>query len=67
MKIIKRNGAEAEFDKSKIYAAVSKANNAVEPIHRISYDQIQQITDRVTEKCQLLSRLAEVEEIQDMV
>ena len=67
MKIIKRNGAEASFDKSKIYAAVSKANDAVEPIHRISHDQIQQITDRVTERCELLSRLAEVEEIQDMV
>ena len=67
MKIIKRNGAEASFDKSKIYAAVSKANDAVEPIHRISRDQIQQITDRVTERCELLSRLAEVEEIQDMV
>ena len=67
MKIIKRNGAEVSFDKSKIYAAVSKANDAVEPIHRISYDQIQQITDRVTEKCELLSRATEVEEIQDMV
>ena len=67
MRIIKRNGAEAEFDKSKIYAAVSKANDAVEPIHRISHDQIQQITDRVTDRCQSLARLAEVEEIQDMV
>ena len=67
MKIIKRNGAEAVFDKSKIYAAVSKANDAVEPTHRISREQIQQITDRVTERCERLSRATEVEEIQDMV
>ena len=67
MKIIKRNGAEALFDKSKIYAAVCKANDAVEPIHRISLEQISGITDRVTEKCEKLCRACEVEEIQDMV
>ncbi|MBO7196230.1 MAG: anaerobic ribonucleoside-triphosphate reductase [Clostridia bacterium] len=67
MKIIKRNGAEAAFDKSKIYAAVSKANEAVEPQHRISPDQIQGITDRVTLGCEALARATEVEEIQDMV
>ncbi len=67
MKIIKRNGAEAVFDNSKIFAAVSKANEAVEPIHRISEGDIQKITDRVTEKCENLGRATEVEEIQDMV
>ena len=67
MKIIKRNGAEAVFDKSKIYAAVSKANDAVEPIHRISREQIQDITDRVTDRCDRLGRATGVEEIQDMV
>ena len=67
MKIIKRNGAEAIFDKCKIYAAVTKANEAVEPIHRISEDDIQAITDRVTEKCEALGRATSVEEIQDMV
>ena len=30
MKIIKRNGSEAEFDLSKIIAAVTKANAACE-------------------------------------
>ena len=67
MKIIKRNGAEAVFDKSKIYAAVCKANEAVEPAHQISQKQIQTITDRVTEKCEKLCRATGVEEIQDMV
>ena len=67
MKIIKRNGAEDVFDKSKIYSAVSKANEAVEPIHRISTDDIETITDRVTSRCEALGRATEVEEIQDMV
>ena len=67
MKIIKRNGAEAIFEGEKIYAAVNKANMAVEATHRISDQDIQSITDRVTEKCESLSRPAEVEEIQDMV
>ena len=67
MKIIKRNGSEAVFDSSKIYAAISKANEAVEPIHRITDQQIQLITDRVTARCEELSRATSVEEIQDMV
>ena len=67
MKIIKRNGSEAVFDSSKIYAAISKANEAVEPIHRITDQQIQLITNRVTERCEELSRATSVEEIQDMV
>ena len=67
MKIIKRNGAEVAFDKSKIYSAVCKANDAVDPSHRITQKQIAEITDRVTEKCEKLLRPTEVEEIQDMV
>ena len=67
MKIIKRSGEEVAFDKSKIYAAVSKANEAVEPQHRISDEQIARITDSVTERCENLARATEVEEIQDMV
>ena len=61
MKIIKRNGAEAVFDKSKIYAAVSKANEAVEAKHRITPTQIQDITDRGTSRCEELTRATEVE------
>ena len=67
MKIIKRNGAEVAFDKTKIYSAVSKANEAVEPIHRITDGDINRITDSVTEKCEALGRATSVEEIQDMV
>ena len=48
MKIIKRNGAEAPFEAEKIFNAISKANKAVEPMHRISDEVIRRITEKVT-------------------
>ena len=67
MKIIKRNGAEAVFDNEKIFAAVSKANEAVDKADRISEKDIKRITEKVTKKCDKLSRAVSVEEVQDMV
>ena len=67
MKIIKRNGAEATFDISKIIMAVTKANAAVEEGARLTPRQIQRIAESVELACQELGRSAAVEEIQDMV
>ncbi len=67
MKLIKRNGAEVIFDKSKISAAVAKANEAVEEADRISESDIQSITDNVEKQCEKLRRSVSVEEVQDMV
>ena len=67
MKLIKRNGAEVVFDAGKIYAAVEKANAAVVEQERITEAQIKKLTDRVTKKCEKLSRAVSVEEVQDMV
>ena len=67
MKIIKRNGAEATFDISKIIMAVTKANAAVEESARMTPRQIQRIAESVELACQELGRSAAVEEIQDMV
>ena len=67
MKLIKRNGAEEVFDPSKITAAVTKANEAVEEASRISEQEIKELTDRVSEKCSALGRAVIVEEVQDMV
>ena len=47
MKIIKRNGAEATFDISKIIMAVTKANAAVEEGARMTPRQIQRIAESV--------------------
>ncbi|MFR1190261.1 MAG: anaerobic ribonucleoside-triphosphate reductase, partial [Oscillospiraceae bacterium] len=67
MKIIKRNGAEATFDISKIIMAITKANAAVEESDRMTPRQIQRIAESVELACQELGRSAAVEEIQDMV
>ena len=68
MKIIKRSGQEVEFDSSKIYNAITKANNNQEKdIDRISEAEIREIVDNVTNKCKSIKRAVSVEEIQDMV
>ncbi len=67
MKIIKRNGSEAEFDKSKISIAISKANDAIEEAYRITPLQIERIVESVVISCETLGRSPEVEEVQDMV
>ena len=67
MNIIKRNGQETTFERSKISSAVTKANLAVEAGHRISESDIEHITDRVVENCISLGRTPEVEEVQDFV
>ena len=67
MKIIKRNGAEENFDISKIIMAVTKANAAVEECDRMTPRQIQRIAESVELSCQSLGRAPTVEEIQDFV
>ena len=67
MKLIKRNGSEVIFDQEKIYAAISKANTAVDEMDRISEREIRRVTDKVTKKCEKLKRAVSVEEVQDLV
>ena len=67
MKLIKRNGSEAVFDRAKIYSAVEKANLAVDEGARIKDRDIEKITASVVKKCEKLARAVIVEEVQDMV
>ena len=67
VKIIKRSGQEAEFDKNKIAEAIRKGNKEIDELSRISEEQILAITDAVTQECESMGRSVEVEEIQDMV
>ena len=67
MKVIKRNGAEVEFDIVKIIAAVTKANDVVDEEARMTPVQIQRIAESVEFSCQSLGRAPTVEEIQDFV
>ena len=47
MKIIKRSGAEVEFDPHKIVIAVTKANASVVPSARMTDVQIRRIAEDV--------------------
>ena len=67
MKIIKRNGAEAVFDREKIAAAVRKANQVVQEELRMDEEQIQAIAKKVEQDCEARGYALSVEEIQDMV
>ena len=67
MKIIKRNGTEADFDIRKINTAVTKANAAADEKVRLTPLQIQRISDRVEVACEEMGRSPSVEEIQDLV
>ena len=64
MKVIKRDDSIVEFDRTKIVAAIQKANAAVEEQYRIDEGSIDAIADSVAAKGR--KRLL-VEDIQDMV
>ncbi len=67
MKIIKRSGAEVDFDPKKIVIAVTKANESVVPSERMSEIQIKRIAEDVESAAANVNRSLSVEEIQDMV
>ena len=67
MNIIKRNGTEVVFEAQKIANTVTKANNSVGENSRLTAEQIQKITDSVTETCKSMGHAPAVEEIQDLV
>ena len=67
MKIIKRSGAEVDYDITKIIAAVQKANESVPVSERMSQEQILQISENVKKNCEEMKRALNVEEIQDLV
>ena len=67
MKVIKRNGAEMQFDIDKIVAAITKANEASEQDVRLTPMQIHRIAEAVELNCIRMNRAPGVEEIQDLV
>ena len=67
MKLIKRNGSEVTFDRSKISAAVRAANLAVDEQYRISELDVDTIALVVEQACLALGRSVGVEEVQDLV
>ncbi|MCD7956418.1 MAG: anaerobic ribonucleoside-triphosphate reductase [Lachnospiraceae bacterium] len=65
--VIKRNGEEVTFDRSKIENAVRKANASVEPIHQLSEYQILAVADKIVEQARASAHALNVEDIQDLV
>lgn len=67
MKIIKRNGQEMLFDKTKIEHAVARANDEMDDFAKISEETIAHLAEDVEKECKHMGRSVSVEEIQDMV
>ena len=67
MRIIKRSGAEVDFDISKIMAAIYKANAVVGEDDKLKKPQVDRIAKTVENQCMSMNRAMSVEEIQDMV
>lgn len=64
MQVVKRDGSTVAFDRSKIVAAITKANHSVDEEQRITEEQIENITKYIESRHR--SRFL-VEDIQDMV
>ena len=67
MKIIKRNGAEAEFDRRKIVHAIMGANRSVGAKDAMPEAEAVAIADALEYECSTMSTPATVESIQDKV
>ena len=67
MKIIKRSGAEAIYDRNKISTAIRKANEQVRESHRLKESQIESIVDDIEIECHNSGHALNVEDIQDLV
>ena len=67
MKIIKRNGSEAEFNIDKIIAAITKADMANDNGRELTDEQIRQIAITIKNTGECISRALSVEEVQELV
>lgn len=66
-KVIKRDGREVDFDKSKIVKAISCANQEIIKSKQIGPRKINQLATIVEEKCSLYKRAIKVEDINDLI
>jgi ribonucleoside-triphosphate reductase len=66
-RVIKRDGREVEFDKSKIIKAISCANQEVIKSKQIGPRKINQLATIVEEKCAAYKRAIKVEDINDLI
>ena len=67
MKVIKRNGAEVDYNGTKIISAVSKANAEVDVSEKLTDSQLNVIEEKVRMQLEKSMHTATIEEIQDLV
>lgn len=70
MKVVKRNGEEVDFNRSKIVASIVRANNELvksRPKDTLFEETINAISIRIYERCRKRSWPTTTAEIQDMV
>lgn len=67
MRILKRDGVEAEFDRKKIERAIEKANKSVTANERLSEDVIKNIALKIEQDCSAAGTIPTVESVQDKV
>lgn len=66
-KVIKRNGAEVDFDRKKIKLAILKANYKSGAIRKMADCEIESVTQKIVADIEKYDRAISVEEIQDIV
>ena len=67
MKVIKRSGAEVEFDINKIKSAIVRANAQTETEGQVTEEVIDKMVENIESKIIKQKRALNVEEIQDLV
>ena len=67
MKIMKRDGSEATFDRAKIEKAIEKANASVIEKDRLPHSTIQAIASSIEAECKKSGNIPTVESVQDKV
>ena len=67
MKIIKRDGREAPFDRGKICRAINAANADMPEADRLPGATVSSVAADIERQCDVLGRAVHVEEVQDMI
>lgn len=70
MNVIKRDGSKSEFNKEKIFTAISRANDSLtKKANKITKKEIEEITDEIAKACEDIKsdKNRTVEAIQDLV
>lgn len=66
-KILKRDGSEVNFDKSKIFNAIAKSNKEVDLLYLMNEEEISEVVNNIVVQLESLYYIPTVEDVQEMV